>query len=96
MKKPSIKRLLSGVMASAVAISMMATSAFAAPLAEATIDMSKKGSIEIYKYDLTNAEKDGVWNSSYVSTGVKDQAGVNDILGYWSPPSMYISAGQKP
>ena len=30
---------------------------------------------------LSNAEKDGVWDSSYVSTGVMDQAGVVDVLG---------------
>ncbi|MGM9603929.1 MAG: hypothetical protein ACI3XG_02575, partial [Faecousia sp.] len=45
---------------------------------EAVIDMDRKGSLTIYKYDLTNAEKDGI--SSYVSTGVMDQAGVVDIL----------------
>ena len=55
--------------------------AFAANVADATIDASRVGSMEIYKYDLTNAEKDGVWDSSYVSTGVKDVAGVNNILG---------------
>ena len=55
--------------------------AFAAPVDDATIDTSRTGSITIYKYDLTNAEKDGVWDSSYVSTGVMDQAGVVDILG---------------
>ena len=55
--------------------------AFAANVADATIDTSRVGSLEIYKYDLTNAERDGVWDSSYVSTGVKDTAGVNDILG---------------
>lgn len=55
--------------------------AFAAEVGDATIDESRKGSLTIYKYDLTNAEKDGVWDSSYVSTGVFDQAGVNDILG---------------
>ena len=32
------------------------------------IDFSKTASVDIYKYDLTSAEKDGVWNSSYVST----------------------------
>ena len=53
----------------------------AANAADATIDTSRTGSMEIYKYDLTNAEKDGVWDSSYVSTGVKDTAGVNNILG---------------
>ena len=46
-----------------------------------TIDESKTGSLTIYKYDLTNAEKDGVWDSSYVSTGVFDEAGVNNVLG---------------
>lgn len=48
---------------------------------DATIDESKTGSLTIYKYDLTNAEKDGVWDSSYVSTGVYDEAGVNNVLG---------------
>ena len=46
-----------------------------------TIDESRTGSLTIYKYDLTNAEKDGVWDSSYVSTGVYDEAGVNNVLG---------------
>lgn len=53
----------------------------AAEVVDATIDVSAKGSLTIYKYDVTNAEKDGVWDGSYVSTGVLDQAGVNDILG---------------
>ena len=38
--------------------------ALAANVADATIDTSRTGSMEIYKYDLTNAEKDGVWDSS--------------------------------
>lgn len=46
-----------------------------------TIDYSRTGSVNIYKYDLTSAEKDGVWNSSYVSTGVRDESGVESILG---------------
>ena len=58
-----------------------APAVFAAEVADATIDQSRKGSLTIYKYDLTNAEKDGVWDSSYVSTGVMDQSGVVDILG---------------
>ena len=53
----------------------------AATVEDATIDTSRTGSITIFKYDLTNAEKDGVWDSSYVSTGVMDQTGVVDILG---------------
>ena len=55
--------------------------ASAAELEDAPIDESRTGSLTIYKYDLTNAEKDGVWDSSYVSTGVFDQTGVNDVLG---------------
>lgn len=46
----------------------------------ALIDTTASGSLTLYKYDLTNAEKDGVWDSSYVSTGVYDQS-VNDTLG---------------
>ncbi len=53
----------------------------AAEVGDATIDFSKTGSMTIYKYDLTNAEKDGIWDSSYVSTGVIDQSGVIDVLG---------------
>ena len=53
----------------------------AATVEDATIDTSRTGSLTIYKYDLTNAEKDGVWDSSYVSTGVMDQGGVVDVLG---------------
>ena len=57
----------------------LGTVALAAPVADATIDTSRTGSLDIYKYDFTNAAKDGVWDSSYVSTGVYDQA-VNDTL----------------
>ena len=53
----------------------------AAEVADATIDESRTGSLTIYKYDLTSAEKDGIWDSSYVSTGVYDKTGVNDVLG---------------
>lgn len=59
----------------------MPIAAYAAPVAEATIDYSRTGSMDIYKYDLTNSEKDGIWDSSYVSTGVKDENGVEAILG---------------
>lgn len=51
------------------------------PAENALIDENRTGSLTIYKYDLTNAEKDGVWDSSYVSTGQYDQEGINDILG---------------
>ena len=51
------------------------------PTVPVRIDDDARGSLSIYKYDLSNAEKDGVWDSSYVSTGVYDEAGVNNILG---------------
>ena len=54
----------------------------AAELENATIDESRTGSLTIYKSDLTNAEKDGVWDSSYVSTGVYDEARVNNVLAW--------------
>ena len=62
-------------------VSSFSITAFAAPVDEATIDTSRTGTLDIYKYDLTNAEKDGVWASSYVSTGVKDESGVEAVLG---------------
>ena len=55
--------------------------AFAATAPEATIDPTRTGSLSVFKYDITKAEADGVWDSSYVSTGVYDESGVNDILG---------------
>lgn len=58
----------------------LSASALAADV-PSTIDYSRTGSVDIYKYDLTSAEKDGVWNNSYVSTGVRDEAGVESILG---------------
>lgn len=47
------------------------------------VDTAAKGSLTIYKVDLTNAKKDGAWDSSYVSTGVYDQ-NVNDTLNSYA------------
>ena len=55
--------------------------AHAATVDEATINVGRTGSLSIYKYDLTNAERDGVWDSSYVSTGIRDEATVESALG---------------
>ena len=76
----SIKKLFAMGLAVMMALSIP-FSVSAAELEEAPIDESRTGSLTIYKYDLSNAEKDGVWDSSYVSTGVFDQTGVNDVLG---------------
>ena len=71
------------VMAMCLAVIMMLScipAVYAADVANATIDPDAKGSLTLFKYDLTNAEKDGVWDSSYVSTGVYDE-NVNKTLG---------------
>ena len=75
----TLKKIVSVCMAAMILVTSV-IGASAAPVAEATIDTNRKGSITIWKYDLTNSEKDGVWDSSYVSTGVYDQ-NVNDTLG---------------
>lgn len=56
-------------------------SASALEVNNTTIDTDAKGSLTIYKIDLTNAEKDGVWDSSYVSTGVYDQDVYDALIG---------------
>ena len=72
--KNSIKRIFAIVMALAVLFSL-SVSAFAAATPEATIDYGRKGSISLYKYDMTAAGEAGVWNTeSYVSTGLTDEA----------------------
>ena len=77
----NITKILSLFLAMTLLLSFP-VAASAAELANVpSIDESRTGSLTIYKYDLTNAEKDGVWDSSYVSTGVYDEAGVNNVLG---------------
>ena len=74
---------LKKIMAMCLAVIMMLScipAVYAADVANATIDPDAKGSLTLFKYDLTNAEKDGVWDSSYVSTGVYDE-NVNKTLG---------------
>ena len=77
MKK--IHRILALLMAALMAFGLM-TTAFAA---EPTIDASKKASLSIYKYDITKASADGVWDTeSYVSTGLHDNAVVDKLSKY--------------
>ncbi len=55
--------------------------AFAAEAEDATINMDAACTLTIYKYDFTNAMKDGVWdNSSFTSTGYRESY-VEDVLG---------------
>ena len=77
-------KLISRIGALALAAALACTSlisASAATIDKATIDMDAKAQLSIYKYDFTNAKKDGVWDEdSYVSTGQYD-AKVNEVLG---------------
>lgn len=57
-----------------------AISVSAAEVADASIDESQKGSLTIFKYDLTGSENAGIWDSSYVSTGVADENGVGKVM----------------
>lgn len=76
MKK--IHRVLALLMAALMAVGLM-TTAFAEP----TIDPTKKASLSIYKYDITKASADGVWDAeSYVSTGLHDDAVVDKLSKY--------------
>ena len=76
MKK--IHRVLALLMAVVMALSLV-TTAFAEP----TIDLSKKTSLSIYKYDITKASSDGVWDAeSYVSTGLHDDAVIDKLSKY--------------
>ena len=77
MKK--IHRVFAMLMAAIMALSLV-TTAFAA---EPTIDPAKKASLSIYKYDITKASEDGVWDAeSYVSTGLHDNAVMDKLSKY--------------
>ena len=77
MKK--IHRVFAMLMAAIMALSLV-TTAFAA---EPTIDASKKASLSIYKYDITKASEDGVWDAeSYVSTGLHDDSVIDKLSKY--------------
>ena len=76
MKK--IHRVLAMLMAAIMALSLI-TTAFAEP----TIDPAKNASLSIYKYDITTASAEGVWDAeSYVSTGLHDDAVIDKLSKY--------------
>ena len=82
----NFKKIMSLLLALTLCLSFPVAASAAAyngddPREGVLIDKEAEGSLTIYKYDLTNAEKDGVWDSSYVSSGVYDEAGVNNVLG---------------
>ncbi|MBQ9733660.1 MAG: hypothetical protein IJV74_05435, partial [Clostridia bacterium] len=50
---------------------------------DATIDYTKTGTLNIYKYDMTSAAKDGAWTSgSFVASGEFDQSVIEAMASY--------------
>ena len=83
MKSNILKRLSALAMTAVMAFSISG-GVSAADAATATIDTSRSTSLTLYKYDLTGAENDGVWDSqSYVSTGIADEQ-VNTALSQYA------------
>ena len=75
---------LSALAMTAVMAFSISGGVFAADAAMATIDTSRSTSLTLYKYDLTGAENDGVWDAeSYVSTGIADEQ-VNTALSQYA------------
>ena len=69
MNSNILKRVTAAGIAVA-AILLSSLSSLAAPVSGAAIDTSRSASLSIFKYDMTNAAKDGVWSEeSFVSTG---------------------------
>lgn len=74
-----------------IALVMTAVMAFsisggvsAADSRTATIDTGRSASLTLYKYDLTGAEQDGLWDAqSYISTGLADET-VNTSLSQYA------------
>ena len=82
--KPNILKRLSALAMTAVMAFSISGGASAADTATATIDTSRNTSLTLYKYDLTGAENDGVWDAqSYVSTGIADEK-VNTALSQYA------------
>lgn len=82
MKKASIiAKLGAAAMAAVMACSSIAASAATVP--NATIDTTRKTSLELYKYDFTTAHEDGKLNTDfYVSTGLPDDAVETALADY--------------
>ena len=83
MKTNILKRLSALAMTAVMAFSISG-GVSAADATAATIDTSRSTSLTLYKYDLTGAENDGVWDAeSYVSTGLADEQ-VNTALSQYA------------
>lgn len=75
-----ITKMLSAFLCLVMVLACM-PAAFAATVPQATIDMDKRGSLTIWKYDKTNAMKDGKWSEdAFQSTGWRESY-VEETLG---------------
>ena len=83
-----MKKLLSLILAV-----MLLCSLTIPAFADTIIDTTQTGSVNLWKYDLSSAQADGVWDSSYVSTGVRDQSGVEAVLGASAGSNGYAIEG---
>ena len=83
MKTNILKRISALAMTAVMAFSISG-GVSAADATTATIDTGRSTSLTLYKYDLTGAENDGVWDAeSYVSTGIADEQ-VNTALSQYA------------
>ena len=68
----NMKRILTICLALVMVLSCIPFANAAMP-SEAVIDESAECSLTIFKYDWTNAHKDGVWNEdTFITTGMKE------------------------
>ena len=74
----SVKKILAMCLAIMMIVSCV-PAAHAADVSNTAIDLDAKGSLTLYKYDLTNAEKDGVWIPPRFHR--RDDENVNKTLG---------------
>ena len=76
----NIKKLIAMCLALMLVLTCV-PAAFAAEVDDATIDENEECSLTLWKYDWTNAVKDGVWTEdSFISTGWRESY-VEDVLG---------------
>lgn len=74
-----IKKIFAVVLVLSCILSMTV----AASAEGSVIDYSKKASLNVYKYDMTTAQNDGVWNSSsFVSSGAFDEEIIDAMSAY--------------
>ncbi len=86
-----MRRILSMILA-VMLLCSLTIPAFA-DVSDAAIDPTRTGSVNLWKYDLSSAQADGIWDGSYVSTGVRDQNGVEAILGASGSSNGYAIEG---